>query len=216
MLTYDALKKKNRLEREGFEEGLRLRVHRALSWLRRAEQETEDSDAAFVFLWIAFNAAYAEERGAERTGERSAYTDYFARLVRLDTQGRIYEALWQRFTGPVRMILDSKYVFQPFWAHHNRVPGNEDWDRRFQRSRAQVMRAMEERDTLTVLTAVFDRLYVLRNQLVHGGATWDGKVNRDQVKGGARIVAFLIPLFLDLMMDHPDETWGDPFYPVVR
>ena len=64
--------------------------------------------------------------------------------------------------------------------------------------------------------SVFDRLYVLRNQLVHGGATWNSSVNRDQVRDGTRILAFLVPLFIDLMMDNPDIAWGDPCYPVVE
>lgn len=28
-----------------------------------------------------------------------------------------------------------------------------------------------------ILSILFDRLYVLRNQLVHGGATWNSDVN---------------------------------------
>ena len=36
-------------------------MHRALSWLQRAEAAGEDDDVAFVCLWIAFNAAYADE-----------------------------------------------------------------------------------------------------------------------------------------------------------
>gem|GEM_PF-5591153 len=30
--------------------------------------------------------------------------------------------------------------------------------------------------TPNLLTMIFGRLYILRNQLVHGGATWNGKV----------------------------------------
>ena len=37
-----------------------LRMRRATSWLARAEQERDDPDAAFIFYWIAFNAAYAQ------------------------------------------------------------------------------------------------------------------------------------------------------------
>ena len=43
-------------------ERLGLRVHRALSWVERAERESDDPDAAFIFYWIAFNAAYAQDR----------------------------------------------------------------------------------------------------------------------------------------------------------
>ncbi len=40
--------------------------------------------------------------------------------------------------------------------------------------------------------------------------------NRDQVRDGARILGFLVPIFVDLMMDNPDENWGLPYYPVVE
>ena len=54
------------------------------------------------------------------------------------------------------------------------------------------------------------------SNLVHGGATWNSQVNRDQVRDGAAIPAFLMPVFVDVMMDHPDEDWGRPFYPGVQ
>jgi len=38
-----------------------LRLHRAISWLKRSEQETNDPDARFIFQWVALNAAYARE-----------------------------------------------------------------------------------------------------------------------------------------------------------
>ena len=63
---------------------------------------------------------------------------------------------------------------------------------------------------------LFDRLHVLKNQLVHGGATWNSSVNRDQVRDGARTLGFLVPIFVDLMMDNQGENWGLPYYPVVE
>ena len=63
---------------------------------------------------------------------------------------------------------------------------------------------MKQFDTGRLLTVVFDRLYVLRNQLVHGGATWNSSVNRSQVKDGAAVLGWMLPLFIDIMMDNPD------------
>jgi len=54
---------------------------------------------------------------------------------------------------------------------------------------------------------VFDRLYVLRYQLVHGGSTWNSSVNRNQVREGAGILGFLMPVFVDIMMDNPQVDW---------
>ena len=111
--------------------------------------------------------------------------------------------------------MDNQFVYQPFWQHHNGVPGQEDWEAKFQRSKTRLNEAIVKKDTLTVVSTLFDRLYVLRNQLVHGGATWNSKVNRSQVKDGAEILATLMPIFLDLMMEHPEIDWPLPHYPVV-
>jgi hypothetical protein len=29
-------------------------------------------------------------------------------------------------------------------------------------------------------------------------------------------MAFLVPLFIDILMDHPQADWGAPYYPVVE
>ena len=75
--------------------------------------------------------------------------------------------------------------------------------------------ALKDSDTARVLSFVYDRLYVLRNQLVHGGSTWNSSINRAQVRDGAAILGFLLPVFVDIMMDNPTENWGRPFYPVI-
>jgi hypothetical protein len=184
--------------------------------LKRAENEVDDYDGAFIFYWIVFNAAYAKEKMVETaTGERSAFDEYFEKMIALDTKHAIYNAIWERFSDSIRLLLDNEYVFRPFWSHHNQQPGYDDWKDSFERSKKKIRIALGGKDTKVILTTLFDRLYVLRNQLVHGGATWNSKVNRSQVQDGTRIMAFLVPLFIDLMMDNPEFSWGAPYYPVV-
>jgi len=66
-----------------------------------------------------------------------------------------------------------------------------------------------------VLAVVFDRLYVLRNQLVHVGATWGGSVNRQQVRDGANLLGRLLRAMVGLMLGHPELELGEIGYPVV-
>lgn len=216
--TFNVLKQKQRAIRDDFPQTMGLRVHRAISWIGRAEACGADDDARFVFLWIAFNAAYADEREFQGIlqGERAAFQDFFGRLTALDTDRQLYRAMWQKFSGPVRMLLENRYVYNPFWQHHNGMDGFEDWDARFKASARAFSHAFQAGDTARVLSFVFDRLYVLRNQLVHGGATWNSSVNRAQVRDGAAILSFLMPVIVDLMMDNPHADWGRPFYPVVE
>lgn len=217
ILKHATLKAKQRDVREEFPETMGLRVHRAISWIGRAEACVDDEDARFIFLWIAFNAAYADEREFQAviSSERAAFAGYFDRLAALDSEKRIYNAIWQRFSGPIKMLLDNRYVFNPFWQHHNGIDGFEDWEKKFRSASRTFTQGFQAGDTAKVLSFVFDRLYVLRNQLVHGGSTWNSGVNRAQVRDGAAILGFLMPVFVDLMMDNPEKDWGRPFYPVI-
>jgi hypothetical protein len=69
---------------------------------------------------------------------------------------------------------------------------------------------------LQVLSIVLARLYVLRNQLIHGGATWNGSVNRHQVRDCANLLGKLVPIVIEIMMDHPEHDWGVATYPVIN
>jgi hypothetical protein len=215
-LTYAALKARQREIRDGFPENLALRVHRSLSWLGRAEQEADDLDVKFILLWVAFNAAYASEIDTKLVSEREAFIGFFDVMMALDGGQQIYSTVWKRYPHEIRLLLNNRYIFAPFWAHQNGIPGNENHAERLASSMTVVNKAMAERNTAKLLSVLFDRLYVLRNQVVHGGATWNSQVNRDQVRDGVAVLSSLLPLFISVMMDHPTRDWGRPFYPVVQ
>jgi hypothetical protein len=216
VLAFKALKAKQRATRDGFSEALTLRVHRAISWLGRAEAEKHDLDVRFILLWIGFNSAYASEISAQLSSERGTFRAYFDNLVHLDKARRIHNAVWDKFAQEVRLLLSNKYVFAPFWHNQNGIDGYQDWAARLATSNRQTASAMKRFDTSRILCNVFDRLYVLRNQLVHGGATWNSSVNRYQVEDGATVLGWLLPVFIDIMMDNPERDWGRPFYPVIE
>jgi len=215
-LTFDVLKAKQRNIRAGFPDALGLRVHRAISWLGRAESESDDADVRFITLWIGFNSAYAGDITTDISSERGTFKAFFDALVSLDGGRRIYDVVWQRFPHEIRLLLNNKFVFAPFWSHANGIAGHDDWEMRLAASQRALSTALMQFDTSRLLSVVFDRLYVLRNQLVHGGATWNSSVNRHQVRDGAAVLGWLLPIFIDIMMDHPTRDWGRPFYPVVQ
>ena len=195
-------------------EAWRVRIHRALSWLSRADAETDDPDARFLFLWIAFNAAYASEFGFEQS-ERHQAREFVERLVALDTERHLHRVVFEQFSGPVRTLIDNRFVFEPFWTALREHDSSNRWETGFARGNEMAMAAMLGQDTPTVLSIVFDRLYVLRNQLVHGGATWNSQVNRQQLRDGVAILGTLVPLILAVMLEHPHHDFGEVLYPVV-
>lgn len=96
-----------------------------------------------------------------------------------------------------------------------RAEHHADWAVQMDKAYHKGRHALEAKDAPGILAIVFNRLNVLRNQLVHGGATWGIAVSRDQVCDGAAILGCLLPMFIDLMMDHPDHEWPMPHYPLV-
>lgn len=216
-MDYAHLKTRQRAEREGHHQNLVLRSHRALSWLQRAEQ-SDDLDGRFIFLWIAFNAAYATEIDDRyRLSEQETFKQFLEKLCELDRTTRRIEALvWTEYPKSIRALLDNPYVFQSFWDYQSGKIQHDEWKDRFAAGKRRAALALGQRDTPMVLAIVFNRLYTLRNQLVHGGATWNSAINREQLQSCTDLMGKLVPLVIEIMLDHPETIWGDAVYPVVE
>jgi hypothetical protein len=213
-MDYETLKAYQRSHREKFSGGLKLRAHRGLSWLNRAESARGDDDAEFIFLWIAFNAIYANDMGRASTiSESEKFSGFLGKIVGLDSENQIADLIWREFSGGFRLLLEHHYVFQPFWdAQHDE---SLDWQSKFLAHKKSALAAIGRQDTAKFLSILFANLYTLRNQIVHGGSTWGSQVNRDQVGLGRDVLGKLVPLMLDIMMRRPDTIWGEAYYPVV-
>lgn len=196
-------------------ENHRIRLHRASSWLARScACADEDLDGRFVFLWIALNAAYARAFG-EDDSEREKLKQFLQLLVKVDAQRRLHALVMQRFTGAVRMLIDNQFVFQPFWTALRDHDASGQWEKAFAVARKEAVAAVLAGNTVRVYEVVFDRLYVLRNQLVHGGATCGSRVNREQLKQACALLAEIVPVMIGLMEENPEADWGEVMYPVV-
>jgi hypothetical protein len=214
-LAHDTLKQRHREVRNGYPANLNLRIHRALSWWQRAGQ-CDDDDGRFIFLWIAFNAAYAQDLSENfRSSARASFRAFFEKLCGLDRENRIGSLVWQEFSSGIRVLLDTPFVLQSFWDFHSGKIAEAQWQERFAADKKTAARALAGGNTPALLGVVFSRLYTLRNQLMHGGATWNSSVNRKQLHDCAELLGKLVPLIIELMLDHPKTLWGDACYPVV-
>ena len=160
--SYRELKDRQREIRDSFPESLSLRTHRALSWLCRAEKDDEDLDARFLFLWVAFNAAYANEiPNRAEFPERRLLFEFLNRLIDSDKEQLLYKMVWDQFSHTIRLLIDNKYVFQPFWDYQNDRITEEEWQQKFEHSKGVANTALGRMDTKRVIAVMFDRLYVL-------------------------------------------------------
>jgi len=193
-----------------------IRLHRAISWLRCAEGQSEHPDLQFISLWIAFNACYGvDDEHNIILSERAVFRQFVDKLVRHDSGRDIYACLWFEYSGPVNALIKNQYVFSPFWEAQHQNLGEEHWKPRFEEAKRIALSYLAQQGVPQLMSIVLDRLYVLRNQLMHGGATYESMVNRVQVQDGCNMLKFLMPVIIRIMIDAKDEDWGEIYFPVI-
>jgi hypothetical protein len=196
-------------------QSLNLRLYRAASWLKSAQHYEKDPDIAYISLWIAFNACYAIDDNEEiPLSEKERFRSFIAKLVEHDEQNRIFNIIWEKFSQSIRVMLENPYVFKPFWDYQRSK--TTSWKAKLAHSIREANVHLSNRNVPGVLEILLDRLYVLRNQIVHGGSTYGSSVNRGSVKDGGRILQFLVPVIVDIMSQNPSADWGETHFPVVR
>lgn len=186
-----------------------VRIWRALSWLERAETlDSADIEGRFISTWISFNALYGQLDPDRRAyGDREAWSTFLAHIWRIDSEERL-SALMQKRQMRILRIIEDKYLCHRFWLEGD--------------SAAKVVRD-ELRETMArfggremhkVLGLLFDRLYVLRNQLLHGASTKGSRLNRRPLREAGNLLIDLVAEMLGVMITHGiDEGWGELCYP---
>ncbi len=192
-----------------------IRLHRAISWIKCAEEQTDNPDLKFITLWIAFNACYAKDDDYDHSlTEKECFREFISKLVSYDHEEHFFNLLWHKFSGPVGLLIENQFAYKQFWdAQHDK---SIDWQKLFEKSINKSRNYLSQHDIAGLLEVVLDRLYTVRNQLLHGGATYKSKLNRSQVKDAGEILGFLMPVIIDIMITNIDDDWGVINYPVIE
>ena len=208
------------LEKENYrKDEIHLRLHRAISWYKASEQYEKDEDLKFIVLWISLNACYANDilhelEETKKSQEATHLKSFLDRLIVHDNEARIYNLLWNRFSHEIRLILENEFIFKPFWDFQRGDIKN--YKESFKLSVDKANRLLMKKDVGAFLMLFLNRLYTLRNQIFHGGATYKGRVNRQQVKDASSILGRLIPIIIEIMVINKEENWGKVYYPVIN
>ena len=96
------------------------RMRRAKSWLSKSKRARSNVEK-FIFLWIAFNAAYGTRcpLGSKRQVEIERLKKFFKDILRLDDENLIRKTLKSEYenSGPVRRLLENEYVYSKYWEY---------------------------------------------------------------------------------------------------
>lgn len=206
---------KQRLVGSPRHEPLLIRMHRACSWLQRVEElPGEDRlDAELIFRWIALGSLYGRWDAAARQplGDRDSLPLFLDRIVELDADGAVTGML-ERHRRLVMSIFDDAHLTRYFWE----APTDER-ARKTRKTAFDARTWYQQKKYKMILARLMDRIYFLRCQLVHGGATSGGSLNRTAVRRCSSMLGHLLPAILLVLMDHgQDDDWGPLCYPPTR
>lgn len=203
---------------------LRLRVYRAISWAKHAQQIIGDVDARFIFFWIGFNALYSRDLKAVAVGQNNTTTlreikKYLGDLMPLN-RDLIHSIFWKGAVFNAGLsLMEDEYLYKPFWDSQSTRSENSEWRTDWDNERTEFIEAvilneMQKRKIPEILTkTIFSRLCVLRNQVMHGSATRRSRYNRKALGHGVKVLEKTLPIFIELMIKKPSKKWGTPYYP---
>jgi hypothetical protein len=111
--------------------------------------------------------------------------------------------------GRVKQIGHDRDRLPHIWQEPN--------DGRARRAKLQAQTWFLERRWPLVLDHLIERIYLMRCQLMHGAATFGGKLNRDSLKRRAMMLVHLVEATSLVVIDHAaDEDWKIMYYPPLR
>lgn len=202
---------KERLNGQESEHPTNVRFHRACSWLQRAEQTSpDDLDLALLSQWIAFNAMYGQWNHGERepVPDIECWKHFLERMLDLDRGNQVRDVLSDH-KPLVMLIFEDEFLSRFFWQ--------EPTDKRANQSKKVKFEAQTwylERRWLLILERLFERIYLLRCQLVHGASTFNSSLNRTSIRHCAQMMDHTLRAFLQIWIQYgADEDWGIMCYP---
>ena len=205
----DRFRRLPKADREAHQ-GFSIRVWRALSWLERAEDmETSDIEGRFISCWIGLNALYGRlDKNHRSWGDREAMGTFLANIWKLD-HGRCIHALLGKRKSPILHLIDDKYLSSDYWEL-----GRSEASRSLQKDVRKAIMGYTHPNRLPLLQLLFDRLYVMRNQVFHGASTKGSRLNRRTLTTSANILLAFLAACLGTMIDHGlEEDWGRVCFP---
>ena len=185
---------KERLHSAGGEQATSIRFHRACSWMARVEAmpEDQDHDLGLISLWIAFNALYGQWdcQKREPRPDRESWRAFVDRMLRLDSDGHLPATL-QEHKRLVISLFDDEYLSGWFWQEPSRERG-----KKARRPAHDAHGWYVEKRWTMIFDELLARVYLMRCQLVHGAATYGGRLNRASLKRCVTMMQRLLPAVL--------------------
>lgn len=211
-MTYYELKKYFDANKNNMSFDFKLRIHRALSWSQGADTETR-IDEKLIKLWISFNALY----GSGFT-EFSELNNFLGSVIAVDKDKMLKTVLLEK-SNMIKNFISIPELYDVFWKDEKET--REERERKasvlVERNKAKYIEFIKSgEDADKLLFELFDLIYLLRNQVFHGSATYESEENVDSKQKCIEILELFIPIIIEIMINNPDANWHEVKYKPIR
>lgn len=225
-------------ERLEHEHSNMIRMQRAISWLKQDfELGNTGETISFIVHWIAFESLYSKVENASAppfSFRRTALEDIMSFIGNIEKNEtdrlEIIEAV-DGVRGEIKELLENPFVSGTNWNNFYKGRMTKAGKRRnpFTGKGSAVKvpskKALHDQNQLDrTLKELFQRMYILRNQLFHGNSSYkgsDSSARSEQIVCGARVMRALMPVLITSMLNameryRESERWGTVLYPRIR
>ena len=106
MLVLEEIFKNKKAEHS---EAFNLRLHRGISWFKKAMLLDDDLDLKFISLWISFNAIYAREGTALQP--QQSVKQFLTTVSQLDHERKVEYVFEHKAKQTLHLILDNPSLY---------------------------------------------------------------------------------------------------------
>jgi len=200
-------------------DAIRLRMYRAFSWMRKANEfeMAEDADARLIYSWIGLNTLYAKWDSDidNRDPEWKVREEFLRWIVKEDATARIQESILSNRKQCDR-LLSEEHLINSYWGN----PTKEEAIKARTKPRKIGKHYHDADEVINVLIPLIKCTSMLRSQLVHGMATYGSSANRDVVEAGAKVIFDLVMTILQVIAEDGlwknDDVWQPVPYPPMK
>ncbi len=199
--------------------GLFDRLQRADSWIHAAsELQPDRMHEGFIFLYIAFNCLYGRrqyEGDATQIGEDlEIFLDKILAMNQIDRErgGTILPDAVTACRQDGIVLIRDRFLAHRYWSDNKSSPALQA---QLNQEAVDALDGLKSGDVHLFLSLIFQRISVLRNQVMHGCATYGTRSHgRGSLIKALHILRVLIPAFYRLAHDYGHSLNWDPIpYP---
>lgn len=143
--------------------------------------------------------------------ESKQFREFINNLVRLRTGSKKLSEVMSRLHIRTRTysLIENKYLWREWW--------NMDflsYKKNSQRRLIAAQGALRDNDIVGFNVCLFERLRILRNQIIHGSSSSTTRKNRDALYPAILLLEEILPEFIRLMIHHGrGSSWPPIPYP---